>query len=143
MKKDLLDFQADWVKICDKGYHDYKSLTPAERVWYNVECLLGLVQNGGVIGFYCNSGADHVFDTINDLLILGHKDIALILEKMNTLFPNCDIENDFDGRNEIIDNSWDERHSQLLDELDAEFFQKDEDLEDTLVQYILKNKLSS
>jgi hypothetical protein len=139
---DLTNFHEDWVKIVEKGCEDYSSLTPPERVWFNVQSLIGQVGNGGLVSYYYNSYADHVFETIDDLLTLGKKDIAHLLEEMNALFPGCDIAKDFDGRNEII-SSWNERHDQLLKELDDEFFQKDDELEKVLVEYILRNNLTS
>lgn len=49
MDKNLSDYQEYWEKIVDKGHQDYSSLTGPERVWFNVECLMGMVGNGGVM----------------------------------------------------------------------------------------------
>lgn len=138
----LCDFHEEWVKIVDKGLQDYSSLTPPERVWFNVQGLIGQVGKGGLVSFYYNSYADYVCETIEDLLILGQKSIAHLLEQMNALFPGCDIAKDFSGRNEIIA-SWDERIEQLLDDYDDEYFQRDEELEKVLIEYIIKNNLAS
>ena len=47
--KTLLDFQTDWERLVYKGYADYTSLTRDEGVWFNIEGLIGDVDNGGLI----------------------------------------------------------------------------------------------
>ena len=64
-----------------------------------------------------------------------------LLEKMCFLFPDR-LPSDYEDRMEII-TGWDGRHDQLLDDLDNEFFKKDEELERILVEYIIRNNLTS
>lgn len=138
---DLDNNPAAWKKIVNVGCSDYSALTRPERVWFNVESLIGAVTNGGIVSFYYNSGANHVYETIDDLKLLGHDDIALMLEKVNKLFPDCDIPNEFDKRNEIIEN-WDDNDNKIdkmLDDLDQEFYGKYKFLEDSLRNYMINH----
>lgn len=62
---DLFDFQEDWEKLVGKVFqHGYRSLTPEETVWFNVQSLTQAVNDGGLISFFYNSGADHLEDTL-------------------------------------------------------------------------------
>lgn len=135
----LCTFQKEWEKIVDKGCDDYSLLSPQERVWYNVEVLLGIVGNGGLCAYFCESTVEHVFETIEDLRLLGATDIISLLEKMCSLFPDGLPPPEIDDRMEIM-GGWDE-YDQLLDDLDNEFFKKDSELEKTLVEYIIQNNL--
>jgi hypothetical protein len=51
----LCDFKEEWVKIVDKGCQDYSSLSPPERVWFNVQILMGQVGNGGLVSFFAKA----------------------------------------------------------------------------------------
>lgn len=137
----VCDFHEDWVKIVEKGCADYSSLTAPERVWYNVQVLLGQVGNGGLVSYFCESTVDHVFETIEDLQLLGATDIIRLLENMCSLFPDGPPSDDED-RMEVI-GSWGEKHDQLLEDLDNEFFKKDDELERVLIEYIIRNNLAS
>lgn len=138
----VCDFHEDWVKLVEEGCADYGSLTAPERVWYNVQVLLGQVGNGGLVSYFCEGTVEHVFETIEDLRLLGATDIIRLLEKMCSLFPDERPADDIEDRMEII-GSWHGKHDQLLDDLDNEFFKKDDELERVLVEYIIRNDLTS
>jgi hypothetical protein len=76
------------------------------------------------------------------LKLLGATDIVQLLEKMRSLFLDGRPPQDIDERSEMI-GSWDGKYEQLLDNLDDEFFQKDQELEKVLIEYLMKNKLIS
>ncbi len=86
-QKTLLDFQSDWVELVSKAMSDYNSLSKNERIWFNVESLIGQVNNGGLISHYYNSGADNNKDAIEDLISLWLPNVADLLVEMNKLFP--------------------------------------------------------
>lgn len=58
IQKTLLDYQNHWEEICNKGFINYLSLSSDERIWFNIQGLIGQVNNGGIISFYYNIGAD-------------------------------------------------------------------------------------
>jgi len=137
----LSKFHQDWVEIADKGFADYDSLTRDERVWFNIQGLIGDVGNGGLISHYFNSGADKNGETIEDLNFLGQKEIAGILERINKLFPGGHVSKDIDERNDIISNWPDGQHDDLLKDLDNEFYGREKDLELRLIKHIKEKGL--
>ncbi|WP_342089382.1 DMP19 family protein [Dyadobacter sp. OTU695] len=140
--KDLLDFQKDWERLVTKAHEDYSSLTRDERVWFNIQCLIQDVDNGGLISHYYNSGANYNQDTIEDLVWLGFRDISTFLTQINQLFPNGRPSKDIEERNSVIESWPDGKYDYMLDELDQQFYRKEQDLENKLVQYIERMNLS-
>jgi hypothetical protein len=141
-KKDLLDFQKDWERLVSKAHEDYSSLTRDERIWFNIQCLIQDVDNGGLISHYYNSGANYNQHTIEDLDWLGFRDISTFLTQINQLFPNGRPSKDIEERNSVIESWPDGKYDYMLDELDQQFYQKENDLENKLVQYIERMNLS-
>jgi Domain of unknown function (DUF4375) len=149
-QKRLGDFQDGWKGIVTKVYRaidnidnfkpTFDALLPAERVWFTVQSLIQFVDNGGLISFYYNSGADHVTETISDLNSIGATETAALLNQMNKLFPNSMPAKDVNNRSDVIV-SWGGRHDKLLDELDRKFFSQEEFLENKLVEHIVANGL--
>ena len=134
--KTLIDFQSDWERLVYKGYADYNSLTKDERIWFNIGCLMGDVENGGLISHYYNSGADRNAETIEDLNFLGFSDIVDLLKVINQRFPNNQPSKDIDERNEVISNWQDEEYGFRLYEIDQIFFDRESELEQKLIQHI-------
>jgi Domain of unknown function (DUF4375) len=141
-EKSLSDFHQNWVKLVNKAFADYNSLTRNERIWFSVESLIGQVDNGGLISHYYNSGADRNIETIEDLEHLGHHDIAELLVKMNQLFPGGQASKDINERNAVISNWPDGHHDSLLDELDHKFYEGERSLELKLIEHITETGLS-
>ena len=136
-KKTLLDFQTDWKKLVDKALSNYSSLSADERIWYNIECLIAQVDNGGLISHYYNSGADYNKETIMDLITFGFQDIADLLLQINKLFPNSEPSTDINERNDVI-SSW-PNNSEIdkwLEKFDTYFYNREPELEQELVNLI-------
>jgi len=137
-KKTLPDFQTDWEQIVIKALSNYSSLSADERIWYNIQCLIADVCNGGLISHYYNSGANHNKETIIDLETLGYPDIADLLLQINKLFPNGEPSVDIFERNDAI-NSWEDDNIERdywFAELDEYFYNRDEELEQALIYHI-------
>jgi valyl-tRNA synthetase len=141
----LIDFQSDWEKIVDKAHNNYYSLTPDERIWFNVQCLIQDVDNGGLISHYYNNGANYNSETIDDLKYIGYQDIADLLIKLNELFPDGKPSTDINERNQIIEKFEDNNvaYDNLLDELDSYFYSKENELEQKLISHIKSKILKS
>lgn len=116
--------------------NNYSSLTKDERIWFNIQILIGEVGNGGIISHYCNSGAQWNKETIEDLLLLGFADIANLLIQVNKLFPNGTPPFDLHKRNEIISKWPDEEYEDMLEEMAKQFYAREEALEKALVKHI-------
>ncbi len=143
MEKTLLDFQEDWEILVDKGFGDYISLIPEERIWFNIEVLIGAVANGGIIAHYCNYGAENNKETIEDLNSLGLQDISGLLFQVNRLFPNGVPPKDGVKRNDIISNWPEYEYDDLLESLSNQFSRRIPEIEKKLICHILSKKLSS
>ncbi len=51
--KSLTDYQKEWDVLINKwDSHGYDMLSDEEKIWFNVQTLLGAVANGGFISYY-------------------------------------------------------------------------------------------
>lgn len=129
------DFHEDWCKLVDKAMRDFSLLTASERLWYTVESLIIGVCNGGIIFPYINYGAEHIHETIADLITLGFPDVADLLKQVNLLFPNGEPSKDIDKRNEAV-GAWDCEHDEFLEKCGTQFYARCDALEAALLLYI-------
>jgi len=112
---DYLDWQDRWEKLVEKSLDKgYESLSADERIWYNVRTLIDAADNGGLISFYYNYGADHLDETVSDLKHIGSSEVIHIIEQINALFPKALPPRNIDKRNESI-NSWDNKNDLILE----------------------------
>jgi hypothetical protein len=110
----------------------YEKLNMNERVWLNIDGLIGDVNGGGLISFFYNHGADNYGDTIDDLNTIGVPKAIALVKKIAELFPIGKPSKNIEERNEVID-SWD--HDELNDffeELDNQFYEITDDIEKKL-----------
>jgi hypothetical protein len=126
-------FQPAWEAIVTIGFSAYGSLTRDRRVWFTIEPLTTF----GLVDHYVNSGADHNEDTIDDLEFLGFTDVADQLRTINRLFKTGKPPKDIDERNEeLVDLG--EEYDELLDQLERDFWQRNDALEKSLLKHIIK-----
>jgi hypothetical protein len=135
---DRIDFQDAWVKIVDIGFSDYNKLGRDQRVWFNVEPLT----TDGIIDHYINSGAEHNADTIEDLEMLGHAEIADMLRQINKLFKNGKPPFEIVERNDEFV-AFAERDGEIIDELDSRFWMLNESLEKSLLEHIIRTNIGT
>lgn len=138
---DYLEWKDIWENIVDKCENEgYEKLTSDERIWYNIRSLIDTVDNGGLISFYYNYGADYLEETIEDLQKIGAQEVIKLLEQINMLFPNSVPPSDIDERNLIID-SWGnecENLDDLLEGIDNRFYELEYELESKLEPIVRK-----
>jgi len=101
-EKFLLHFRAHWASLVAKAFADYGSLTRDERVWINTQSLSGQVDNGGLMSYDYNVGADYKQETIEDLQWLGFPEWAGLLIRIDGLFPGGQPSKDIEERNQVI-----------------------------------------
>jgi len=131
----------NWIKVAEKGIKDYNSLNSVERVWFNCRVVIDSTNNGGLISYYYNSGAENVYDAIDDIKFLGFENISEIIQKYNMiLFKGSPVPTDIDKRNDYI-NELDERTDGLLQNLENELAKILKDLELSLENYLRKEKM--
>jgi hypothetical protein len=140
-RKNLMDYQNEWHIICDKAFVDYSKLSSAERTWFNVQCLINVVNNGGIISFYYNNGADYYQETIDDLKKLEQIKIIDLLERSARIFPKNIVPKTIDERNNVISNLPGGKFDKEFGKLDEIFFKNTDELEQSLIDYLIKHEI--
>ena len=128
-----------WYRVCDQWKKlGYTALTDDERLWLNVRALIDSVQNGGLISYFYNSGADKYEDCLSALNRLGASDVAEQVERLGAFFGDP-VPTDIERRNEII-NSWSDngRQDHVVQEADDVLMPLMGPLEQQLSQYLLR-----
>jgi hypothetical protein len=132
------EVQPAWEKIVDIAIADYQSLTPEQRIWFNVE----LLSAGGIVDHYVNSLAEHNQETIADLKTLGFPDVAEMLIKVNSFFKNGVPPLDIDERNDELA-SFNDEDNALLEALEKQFWARSKELDQTLLEFINKTGIGN
>jgi hypothetical protein len=113
-------WEPQWQALCEKwDARGYEALSSEEKVWVNVRSLIDSIENGGLISYYYNSGADHLDDCLVALDRLHAEEVRQQVERVNALFGER-VPKTVDERNAVID-SWDELGDgidELLEEVD-------------------------
>ena len=130
--------EREWYKLCNRWTSKgYTSLNEFERVWLSVRELIDCTNNGGMISYFYNSGADHLDDCIASLEQLGADEVKEQVFRLCCLFQNG-VPRTPQGRNEVI-SSWDQSIEGLLDEIDEATFLLVPDLEVRLDEFVSHN----
>jgi hypothetical protein len=128
-----------WIKVADKATDNYNSLATYERVWSNTRILVDSINNGGLISYYYNSGAENVYDMLSDLRIINMHTVAEIIENFNSiLFPNSSVPKDINVRNEVIGNL-DERSNDLIQTIETKISSYIPEIETSLDKFLKTN----
>lgn len=141
---DLFSFQEQWECLVGRAFQNgYETLTPQEKVWFNVQALSQAIDDGGLISYYYNPLLAPIQETLDALETLGESVMADLLRRVNSLFP-CGVPTDIDARNEVID-SWPDDGSvdEILDQLDSQASPGAGPLEERLVSYIVEHGLGT
>jgi hypothetical protein len=132
-----------WYEVCDKVRDQgYSHLTPAKQVWIDIRDLIDSTNNGGLISYFYNSGADRLSQCLLALNLLGADVVDSQLERVSALFPGR-VPQTVNGRNEVI-NSWDdddESIDRLLEDVDGVMFSQTGQLEERLAHFLADNGL--
>lgn len=136
--KPEISVDSKWANLVDKAMKNYNSLTKNERIWFNLRVLIDSFNDGGLISYYYNSGAENVYETIEDLQILGLEKLVTIIKKYNeTLFHDTKVPKDINERNEFV-SKLDKKTDSLLQDLESDFQDQLETLEKRLETFINK-----
>jgi hypothetical protein len=136
------DWEKRWNQLFEKyDEKGYLSFSSDERIWFNVRGLIDAIENGGLISFYYNFGADHLDETLEDLKKIDANEVINMLGKVNELFPNGTPPKDIDNLNEVID-SWDGLYEELLESLDERFFNELQETLEIKLGKVVKRLLS-
>jgi Domain of unknown function (DUF4375) len=141
------ELQAKWSDVCDRWDREgYLSLSSEERTWLNIRSLIDSIENGGLISYFYNSGADTIEDCLRDLEALGASNVRIQVARVCALFPGG-VPSEIGARNAII-NSWSDDKGQssldhLLEEVDDALMPLLEDLEVRLTLYLRRCGLAT
>ncbi len=101
----MTSVEAEWHAVCRRcGELGYGALSDLEKTWFNLRVLIDSVNNGGLISYFYNSGADTLDDCLEALTQCGADDVRCAVETLCARFPGG-VPRDMHGRNEVI-NSW-------------------------------------
>jgi hypothetical protein len=117
----------------------YDSLTRVEKIIENIFWLQGEVANGGFDQFFFNSAADHTFDTIESLSMIGADHTRNLVIQACSVFPQGEVPANRSERQKLL-MSIGNKGNQLLNTLDGAFYEFKDDLESMTVEYIKKNQ---
>ena len=131
-----------WNELCGRLQSTgYDSLSSAEKLWLVTRELIDSTNNGGMISYFYNSGADHLDDCVAALRQLGmegvHEQVLRVCRLFQTGVPAT-----VSTRNEIIE-SWDGTADDLLQDIDDAVFSLFPDLERRLDKFVSDNILQN
>ena len=135
-----MNVEARWERLVDRWATDgYESLSPDEKIWLNIRQLIDSTQNGGLISYFFNPGADTYSDCPGALSLLGAQEVREQVEKVASLFPGG-VPQSIEARNEVID-SWadDPKIEELLEEVDETLMGEIPNLESRLEDYLRRS----
>lgn len=131
--------ESRWRDVCARwaGGAGYGSLSSTERIWLNTRSLIDSIENGGLISYFYNSGADTLIDCLDALKRLGANDVSKQVLRLCARFPGG-VPKTVDARNEVI-NSWSDDDCEIdetLDEIDECLMPMMSDLEARLTNLL-------
>jgi hypothetical protein len=142
-KLEYEDWEQRWNQLFEKyDEKGYLSFSSDERIWFNVRGLIDAIENGGLISFYYNHGADDLDDTLEDLQKIDAIDVVNMLEKVNELFPNGNPPKDIDERNKVIDSWEDGQYEDLLESLDERFYNEQQETLEIKLDKVVKRLIN-
>jgi hypothetical protein len=139
------ELRSAWDQLCDKWREQgYDAFSEFERDWLNLRILIDSVENGGLLSYFYNSGADTYSDLCSALDRIGAEQILVEVRKLAGLFPEP-APSTMDERNLII-NAWDWESPELdgfLRELDDRLMPMMEKLDGVLEEHVPTGSLTS
>jgi len=125
-----------WKAVCEKAESHYENLNKKERIWFNTRVLIDSFNNGGLISYYYNSGADNVYDAIDDLKSIELENVAnLIIQHNDILFKGNAVPNDLEERSKYIE-TLDYETDHILNKIEAKFQDSIDEMEQELERFL-------
>ncbi|MEY3965840.1 MAG: hypothetical protein RL263_1009 [Bacteroidota bacterium] len=118
---------------------DLRNLTEPQKNLLFVENAEREVNNGGFNQFYWNSSGDFAHETLTALQTIGANQMADILMKANSVWPNQTVPKDRTFRQEIQEEI-EEQANPTWEECDQEFYKYPDDIADLLIKYVKQHR---
>ncbi len=142
MEYDKYHNQEKWEIVVDKYFKSgIGSLSLGERIWLYIRSLIDATENGGLISYFYNPGAEHLQDCLLALNELRAIDVKTEVQKILKYFPDG-VPDDIDKRNDII-NSWNDKYDdgvleKDLDGIDHTLFKLFPELERKMGEFLIQ-----
>jgi hypothetical protein len=143
------DLDDHLYNLIQKYYPDYDdesfdNLDSVARTFVLIVNLDGQVQNGGLIQFIDNSSGDYFHETIEAAKNIKNEKLVDILNKIIAQYPERQIPKDWDERRALWDsmceeNENDEKWDKFWDDLDDEYYDNANAMNEELIQYLKAN----
>jgi hypothetical protein len=113
----------------------FAGLTDGEKTFLCVTILRDEVNNGGFDQFYFNDGGEYAVEAVGAFEKIGAANVADIVRRANSAFPNGQPAKDRDARKRELD-ALTEAQQSTLRQLDLEFYKYGEDVDKLLKQFV-------
>lgn len=124
---------------CENG-ELINELNGIERIFYLCQTFEVEMNSDGIYHYYQSSFGNFANETVEALMEIGADFTALILDKGNSVFKNGIVPESREERmNQIEEFDYQDR-SWLFDELDSEFYEYNDQLDELNLNYVLSNK---
>jgi hypothetical protein len=128
----------EWRTVCDKAASgDFESLSHEEKVWFCTRELIDSTENGGLISYFYNTGADRLDYCIRALDDLNAKAVREQVLKQCQMF-GADVPPTLHERNTII-RSWNRSVDSKIDEINTAILPLLADLDEKLNRFLKAN----
>ncbi|MBN1181927.1 MAG: DMP19 family protein [Bacteroidales bacterium] len=118
-------------------HEGFDELNDVEKTFICIWSFQGEVDNGGFDQWLFNSSGDWALETITSLQRVGAAETLKMVKKVVSYFPGGTPPKDINKRRELIE-SMPQDISDAWSELDDQFYNCGEDLENLLADYIQK-----
>jgi hypothetical protein len=132
-----MNSEESWRSICNTiKVSGYEALNSDQRVWVETRAIIDATNNGGVVSYFYNSGADRYYDCLTALERLAVFKVRALLEEAGSLFGKR-VSASQDVRNSII-SCWNDGDTidALLDRLDEQLYAEFPALEVRLSEFL-------
>lgn len=119
---------------------DLANLTEPQKTLLFVENVEREVNNGGFNQFYWNSSGDFAHETQNALMTIEANQMADIVNKANSVWPDQRVPKNRTQRQEI-QQEIEEKANPTWEECDQEFYRYPDNIADLLIIYVKKNQV--
>ena len=138
-----------WLELVNRVYHTkegFAGISPTEKTYYAVCCLVGEVYNGGFDQFFSNSTGDMYGLALNGLFELeADATAAILIQAKEVLFGSKPVPVDQSKRLKLMPTITKDGmpESEKLDELDTAFYADPDKLGERCKAFAVKHGLYS
>jgi predicted small lipoprotein YifL len=135
---DIIIETASYVgRLCKWG-EDMTRLTEPQKIFYYNQMLEMEVNNGGISQYFLNLAGMYSHETVDSLKAIEALKTAEILQKAINRFPDSKVPKGLDERRSVL-GKMQEKDFEIWDQLDDDFYEYEDNLNELNLAYIRKN----